>query len=241
MKTKIAIGLLLLGLAQGLFGQISTNFFYRYRNPIVSDTIRCDLTPLFNWWAQQLAIQEISNGTNNSTLATNSAAVSPMPVWAHISGELAEETSQGWVVSGVVETAPGVGSLTKILLIHPPRNEPARFAQKLAAMKNPPPPPDYSQKEAMINTTDNRAFVASAIGDPDLQDYYAGEASRQQRELEDQKRRDQDAENRRVNSLAALGDFPADWQTYQVDLFALNTGRQANGLPVYDAGLSFEK
>jgi len=237
VKTKIAIGLLLLALAQGSWGQASTNFLFRYRNPIVNDKIRCDLTPLFNWWSQQLAAQEISHGTN--TISVTNGAASPMPAWAHISGDLVEQTPQGWVVSGVVETAPGVGGLTKVLVIHPPRNEPGRFTQKLAAVKNPPAQPDYSEQEAQINLTDNRAFVASAIGDPDLQDYYATEAARQQRELDDRKQQDLNAENRRIQSLSSLGDFPAEWVAYQVDLFALSTGRQQNGLPIYDAGLSF--
>jgi len=239
MKTKIAIGLLLLGLVLESFGQVSTNFLFRYRSPIINDKIRCDLTPLYSWWGQQLAAQEIANGTNTAVVTNDTP--SPMPAWAHISGDLVQQTPQGWVVSGIVETAPGVGSLSRVLVIHPPRNEPIRFAQKLAALKNPPPTPDYSQQEAMINAMDNRAFIANAIGDLDLQDYYATEADRRQRELENQKQQDQAAENRRVNSLNALGDFPAEWQTYQVDLFALNTGRQVNGLPVYDAGLSFEK
>jgi hypothetical protein len=239
MKTNMMIGLLLIGLTQELSGQASTNFLFRYRAPVVNDKIRCDLTPLFSWWSQQLAAQEIAHGTN--TMVKTNEAASPMPAWAHISGDLVDQTPQGWVVSGVVETAPNVGSLTKVLVIHPPRNEPGRFAQKLAALKNPPAQPDYSEQEAQINLTDNRAFVANAIGDPDLQDYYATEAARQQHELDNQKQQDRDAENRRLQSVSALGDFPADWEAYQVDLFALNTGRQQNGMPVYDAGLSFER
>jgi hypothetical protein len=187
-----------------------------------------------------LEAQAISHGTNNQTTVTN-AAVSPMPLWAHIDGELVQETPQGWVVNGVVETAPGVGSLAKVLIIHPPRNEVNRFAQKLALVKNPPPTIDYSEQQAMINAMDNRAFIANAVGDPDLQDYYAAEGERRQHDLDAQKQQDQDAENRRIESLSALGDFPSEWQTYQVNLFALNTRRQLNGMTVYDAGLSFEK
>lgn len=117
----------------------------------------------------------------------------------------------------------------------------ARFAQHTALLNSPLPKPDYSAQQARIDTIYNRAFIANTFGDPDWEDYYASEAAREESDLNAQKQRDQDLEKQRADNLASLGDFPADWQTYQIDLFALNTGRAMQGLPVFDAGLSFVK
>jgi hypothetical protein len=240
MKMKIVIWLLGLSLAQSLLGQETTNFLFRNRFPIVNDTIRCDLSPLFAWWTRQMAVQTAVTNTNNPGFATNTTP-DPMPLWLHISGQILQEIPEGWIVNGNLETAPGRGYSTRILVVHPPRNELNRFMQRDALLKEPLPTPDYSEQEAKISAADNRAFIANTIGDDDLEDFYASEADRERRDLEDLKKRDQNLVKERADAVAALGNFPSGWQTYRVDLFALNTGRWLQGLPVFDAGLSFTK
>jgi hypothetical protein len=187
----------------------------------------------------QQAVASSNQVPVETTIFTN--AVRPMEPWLHVVGPILREDPQGWIVDAAVESGPGKGNPSKILLIHPPRKEKDRFAQKLTLVSNPPPPPDYSSQEAFVKTQDNRAFVAGAMGDDDLENSYEVAADQAYRELQERKARDQAAAAERNDFLASLGNFPANWQAYQVDLFAFNTGRQLNGLPIFDAGLSFEK
>lgn len=244
MKTRtITCAAIMMFIAQSVIGEVSTNFLFRNRFPIVNDSLRCDLTPLYAWWTAQLEAKTNSQPVDEMSPEGSDAANSsdrPMAPWVHITGEiLNKDEPQGWVVDVVVETSPGKGVPMKIMLIHPPRKELDRFAQRMNLLNNPLPPPDYSSLEAAIETENKRAFVADTLGDWDLEDTYLSAAADAKRELEAQKERDQSVANQRAQYMAALGDFPTDWQVYRADLFALNTGKQIKGLPVFDAGLSF--
>jgi len=232
---------MLSAITQSAIGQVSTNFLFRYRTPIINDTTRCDLSPLFLWWAAQLEAQAVASSNQNPASANvfTTNTVRPMEPWLHITGQIVQDDTQGWIVVGTVESAPGKGRFIKALVVHPPRKEMARFARQTTLLNNPLPPPDYSAQEADIKVQDKRAFVANTIGDEDLENYYAMAAAEARRELEARKKRDQAIAAERTGFLESLGDFPRDWQTYQVDIFAFNTRRQLNGLPVFDAGLSF--
>jgi hypothetical protein len=242
MKTRIILWAAAMLITQSAFGEVSTNFLFRYRTPIVNDSLRCDLTPLFAWWLNQLEAKtnllqptgEISDEGNNDV------ANRPMAPWFHVTGEILNMNEpQGWVVNAMVETAPGKGTPMKILLIHPPRKEPDRFAQKMSLLDNPPPQPDYTTLEGEIDMQNRRASIANAYGEWEVGDNYLAAAADATHRLEVQKQQDQLAMQQREQTLMALGDFPASWQVYRVDLFALNTGRQSKGMPVFDAGLSF--
>ena len=234
-----------MAIAQGVIGEeVSTNFLFRYRSPIINDSTRCDLSPLFAWWQAQLEAQQpATNSEPNTQLSPTGLVdtVRPMEPWLHVAGPIVREDSQGWIVDATLESSPGKGGPMKILLIHPPRKEMDRFAQKLTLANNPPPPPDYSEQEAVVKNQDNRAFVAGALGDGDLEYAYETAANQAYNDLQARKARDEATATDRTNFLNSLGDFPTDWQTYQVDLFAFNTGRKIGGLPVFDAGLSFAK
>ena len=241
MKTRIIIWAAALFVAQNVIGQGATNFLFRNRFPIANDTLRCDLTPLYTWWADQLAQKTQSTGDKGTNGVGDTANLldRPMAPWIHVTGEIVKEDPQGWIVNAMVEYAPGKENPMKILLIHPPRKERDRFAVKNNLLNNPPPPPDYSTQEAEIQTQKNRAFVANTLGDEDLEDAYIAAANQSERDLEARKNRDQSIAAERSRTLGDLGDFPSNWQTYRVDVFALNTGRQLLGFPVFDAGLSF--
>jgi hypothetical protein len=241
----VAVAVAVLMVAQSMMGAVSTNFLFRNRMPILNDATLCDLTPLFAWWAEQLQEQQNSRLPDRQKAGAVEGPVNtaerPMTPWLHVSGQIAEDNSQGWVVDATVETAPGEGKAMKIMVIHPPRKEMDRFDQRMKLLNNPPPQPDYSAQEAQIKAQTNRAFIANAVGADDLEDSYRASANRAKRELEVKKKRDQSVADERAGTMASLGDFPADWQTYRVDIFAFNTGRQLGGLPVFDAGLSFVK
>jgi hypothetical protein len=237
---KVIAWVVVMFVASIAIGQVPNNFLFRNRSPIINDSVRCDLGPLYAWWASQLDAK-----TNaQPAIAENGDAANsfdrPMPPWFHITGEiLNKDEPQGWVVEATVERAPRKGVPMRILLIHPPRKELERFAQRMNLLNNPLPKPDYASWEAEIKTQNDRAFVADTFGDWDLEDSYLAAATDAKRNLEAQKKRDQSMADQRTQALAALGDFPADWRVYRVDLFAFNTGRQIRGLPAYDAGLSF--
>jgi hypothetical protein len=191
----------------------------------------------------QLEAQQPATNSNQISISASVLTNAPRPMepWLHLVGPILREDPQGWVVDAEVGSIPGKGNPVKVLLVHPPRKEKDRFVQKITLVNNPPSPPDYSSQEAFVKTQDNRAFIAGAMGDDDLENSYETAANQAYRELQERKARDQSAAAERSNFLASLGDFPTDWQAYQVDLFAFNTGRQLNGLPIFDAGLSFEK
>src|SRR5690349_459222 len=44
----------LIFIVPGAVGQVSTNFLFRYRFPLLNDSLRCDLGPLYAWWTAQL-------------------------------------------------------------------------------------------------------------------------------------------------------------------------------------------
>jgi hypothetical protein len=238
------IWVMVMFLAPAVIGQVPGSFLFRNRFPIIGDSVRCDLAPLYAWWASQLDAK-----TNASSAGQANAEVSedvsnnsdrPMAPWVHLTGEiLNKDEPQGWIVEATVEKAPGKGVPRRIILIHPPRKESDRFVQKMSLLNNPLPQPDYSSQEALIKSQNDRAFVAETFGDLDLEDTYLVAAADAKRELAAQKQRDRSLADQRVQALAALGDFPADWRAYRVDLFAFNTGRQIKGLPAFDAGLSF--
>jgi hypothetical protein len=244
MKSKVVISAVLMFIASMAVGQATNSFLFRNRFPIISDSVRCDLAPLYGWWANELDAKTNASLSSENGVAANEGVDNsfdrPMAPWFHITGQiLNQDEPQGWIVDATVERAPGKGVPMKILLIHPPRKELERFNQKRNLLNSPLPQPDYSSQEALIKIQQDRAFVAETLGDSDMEDTYLAAATDAKRELAARKKRDQSAVDQRDEALAALGDFPADWRVYRVDLFAFNTGRQIKGLPAFDAGLSF--
>lgn len=242
MKTRAITCAILMFIVPAAIGQVSTNFLYRFRFPLLNDSLRCDLGPLYAWWTAQLDVKTNLPPTGREGVGeTNNATIGrPMAPWFHITGEIVnKDEPQGWIVNAMVETAPGKGTPMRIILIHPPRKEPGRFAERMYFLNNPPPPPDYSSQEAEIQVWNNSAFVADSLGALDVGDMYAAAAEEARRKLEDQKSLDRSMAEKMEQGLIALGNFPPDWEAYRVDLFAYNTGRQIKGLPAFDAGLSF--
>src|SRR5262249_42154488 len=125
MNTRAMTCAIVIFIAQGAFGQVSTNFLFRNRFPLLNDSLRCDLSPLYAWWAAQLSAKSnalsptgISEGGGNE--ATNKME-RPMAPWVRITGEiLNKDVPQGWIVDATVETAPGKGTQMQLILIHPP-------------------------------------------------------------------------------------------------------------------------
>src|SRR5882724_6523018 len=141
MKTRLIIWAAALFVAQSAIGQDSTNFLFRNRFPIANDTLRCDLTPLYAWWAEQMnAAQKVQSAGEKSADGidyTTNLLERPMAPWFHITGEIVKEDPQGWIVNARVEHSPGKGYPARILLIHPPRKELERFAVKRNLLNNP--------------------------------------------------------------------------------------------------------
>src|SRR6185312_7252123 len=131
MKTRAIIWALALFIAPMANGQVSRNFLFRNRFPILNDSLRCDLGPLYVWWAGQMDAKTNTLSATGvvpaeSTDATN-AVDRPMHPWFHIVGEiLNKDEPQGWIVNATVETSPDKGVPMRIILIHPPRKEMAR-------------------------------------------------------------------------------------------------------------------
>ena len=138
MKTRSDRMAVLMFIVPGAIGQVSTNFLFRYRFPLLNDSLRCDLAPLYAWWAAQLEAKTNLPPTGREGVGeTNDATIDrPMAPWFHITGEiLNKDEPQGWIVNAIVETAPGKGTPMRIILIHPPRKEPGRFAERMTSFE----------------------------------------------------------------------------------------------------------
>lgn len=232
-KSLIIICVALIGASQIATGQVSTNFLFRNRTPIINDTIRCDLSPLFEWWTMEMKAPKKHQSTNMVTR--------PMPAWVHINGLIEKDASTGWIVSAIVENGPGKGKPMKLIIAHPPRKELGRYIQKMALMKTPLPAPDTSAQEDRIDTLHARAFVANTVGDQSAENAYMTAEGREYNDMAVRTKTYWRAVEERDQILQTLGTFPPDWKSYHADVFALSTSRQLGGLPIFDAGLSFEK
>jgi hypothetical protein len=242
-QMKTAFYSTLMAIALSAQGEVSTNFLFRDPAPIINNTIRCDLSPLFIWWNAELQAQENlrAQNTNGANSVSTNTIPRPMQPWLHLVGTVTKDDSEGWIVNVTVEKTPGSGIPMEAMLINPPRAERGRFLQRLALINDPLPMHDYSSREEDIATINYRAFVANTLGDQDLEDAYVAQAAEAKQQLEAQKQQDQMTVEERTQSIESLGYFPPDWLTYRVDVFAFNTGRQIGRFPIFDAGLSFAK
>ena len=90
MKTKAITCAILMFIVPGAIGQVSTNFLYRFRFPLLNDSLRCDLGPLYVWWTAQLEVKTNLPPTGREGVGeTNDATIGrPMAPWFHITGEI---------------------------------------------------------------------------------------------------------------------------------------------------------
>jgi len=187
-----------------------------------------NLSPLLHWW-------------------TNHAGVRPLTAWVHVTGNIVGTNTYGWIVDASVEashrpgqdeTAGGGGGQKRIVLSHPPLQDRAAFEGTAAQLKSLED--QRTQANALETQANNYIHPGGgnavrphfALKTLDLREAKAvqQQAAAQVRELDKQ-----------IKDLKA--SMAASWanaQHYEVDCFALDTGRDQNRLPLYEHGAAWQ-
>ena len=183
-----------------------------FRFPVrVVNGARIDLRPLFANWS------------NKALSLTNSR-------WILLTGTIATDRPDGWIVDGKTESATGVVLHQKVFLLSPPRKEKEALETLLAERKDlqsenstlagdvksagkHPPQPRYHHVHYIYNPQAVALEKTNLLND---ESSVEGDLKQVDKEL------------------AAI---PHDDTKYRVDFFVYWTGRVQNGLPAMDFGM----
>ena len=198
-----------------------------------------NLTPLFQWWTNH----QPSAATNVVSLELSR----PLTAWKRIAGNQGARLEAGWVVDADIFTSPGTSTKARIILQHPPVQEARQYDFLKSVI------PQYSlqltnaQKAYQEHLKAERRYRASANQNLKYWNWFpraSGEADMQQANREraaastaqhDQQQAQQ-ALDEAEKELAAIPSSEGD---YQIDCFALDTGKTYKGLAVYDLGVVY--
>jgi hypothetical protein len=182
-----------------------------------------NLEPLFRWW-------------------TNRQGDRPLWAWVHITGTVVATNSWGWTVEGRLEAPPtrakgtaresaSSGGRVKLALLHAPVADLEDFAQLAAESKAL-----HDQSQALSNQLSSAANTLRNIGPNPHRSLALAAQVRQLHLFENQARAQLMAlRPLMADCRAKLAAYP-DPTKYIVDCFALDLGREANGMPIYDYG-----
>lgn len=194
--------------------QETNNLSFRFPVRVVNGE-RIDLRPLFTHWG------------NKALSPTNSR-------WVLLTGTIAADRPDGWIVDGKTESVTGVELRQKVLLLSPPRKEKEALEMLLAEQKElkdenstlagdvksagkHPPQPKYHHVHYIYNP---RAVALEKTNLLNDESGVEGQLKQVDKEL------------------AAIPTTTAHEQTvYRVDFFVFWTGRVQNGLPAMDFGM----
>lgn len=212
--------------------QLSANPLKSPRRLINNQTV--DLSALFRWW-------------------TNHTGTRPLTGWVHITGPIVGTNSWGWIVEAKPEgpnhsAKPRDSAETardqtgKLLLAHPPLEDLVEF-QRLKAELDA-----LNQNHKQLLEQETQAKIrsealAKQTGNVSHHSAEARELSQETRQLNLISQRaggELKLLDPRIRTLKEkLSLYPSS-ERYLVDCFALDTGRQTQGLTVYDHGSVFQ-
>jgi len=240
MSIKI-IGLLLL-LSAAIPALAETNqTLFCCRNPIriFNESEIVNLTPLFQWWKQQ------AGGKPGTTAEADYAEANrPLSAWKRVMGVKVRQTEYAWVMNAEVAASPTTRTNERILLQHPPTAEEQRY-------DNLKPLPDEYNRQI---TNDEHTYQADLKAEQAVEiraktdvrswgwktrlrangyDQQAKEERAAADTALNDEKQTQQALERTQKELDAI---PSVNGQYQVDCFALETGRNSQGLPIFDPG-----
>jgi hypothetical protein len=199
-----------------------------------------NLTPLFEWWRQQ------GGETSNPTPVFPGGVEvpqRPLSAWKRITGSKTAEVEGAWVLQAEIASRPGTRTNEWILLRNPPAAEEDQYYNLKALL------PLYDTEisnDLRLEQADEKAAdqaVARAKADarnakwtrqslPGDHQLIARKRAAAAAALKDQ----QQAEPARDLVRKQLAAIPSADGQYQVDCFALETGRNRRGQLVFDAG-----
>jgi len=193
-----------------------------------------DLSPLWRWW-------------------TNHTGVRPLSAWVHVTGSVQGTNSWGWIVEGQAEPGtvrsetgegkvPESGGLHKILLLHPPLQDITEFQQLSAQLR--------ALSESRAQLAGQEAGVKSrqqAVAKEQSAEHHSrvraralGQENKELTALDNQEKAQIKLLDQQIQLLKnRLAAYPNS-DHYVVDCFALDTGREENGVSVYEHGSIFQ-
>lgn len=188
-----------------------------------------DLTPLFRWW-------------------TNHADARPLTAWVHVTGSVVGTNTYGWLVEATVESsgrqAPGEdapsitpGGQKRILLGHPPLQDRAVFEKLAAQLKL------LDDQRAQARDLQKQAQDYLRPGSKVPRPYFhkgrvsANADARMTEEAAKVQILDLDKQIKELK--AKMAPWP-NTDRYELDCFALDTGKQQSKLPLYDHGATWQ-
>jgi hypothetical protein len=197
-----------------------------------------NLTPLFEWWAQQPQPGQPATNADNE-------ASRPLAAWKHVTGLKVGELGTAWLLDAVIHTSPTSRTSARIILNNPPAAEEQLFnslKSQLAAA-----PQQITNEQRAYET----ALKAARKADKTIQDYrrsgskQANEGINYYSRVASQKREAAAAAQTRQKQLEdsipewqkQLDTIPTKNGKYLIDWFALEVGRNKQGVPVYDLGV----
>lgn len=192
-----------------------------------------NLAPLFGWWEHQRS-------------PSHQIEYSPRPLmaWKRIVGFKMMDQGYQWVVEAEIFTNRASGGKSRIILRNPPVQEEAAFyalKQEVADAAL-----QVTNAEHFYQTAEKAQERAQRIAHIDARSrnwrsrFDAGSYARQsaeERGLADTAQ-DEETQTRQTQAAAEkqLASLPSAQGRYQIDYFALDTGKVFDGLPVYDLG-----
>jgi len=185
-----------------------------------------DISPLLHWW-------------------TNRDGVRPLTAWVHVTGTIVGTNSYGWLVEAAVENSRSTtreagpsGGQKRILLRHPPLQDRAAFEGMAAELKRlTDQRAEASSMQTQANNfihpwSNNAVRPHFAMKTLDLREARATEqnAAAQGKQLDQQIKE-------LKTKMSALWSNTA---SYEVDCFALDTGRDLDRVPLYEHGAAWQ-
>lgn len=187
-----------------------------------------DLTSLCVWW-------------------TNHSGTRPLSGWVHLTGTVTSTNSWGWLVEGTApkpahtgqsETDKTSPAAHKSLLLHPPLQDITAFGQLSAQLKSLTEQRNqWSKEEGNLkemektvsqeqSTARHNRVRSSTLAQEKVSLSARDKEAKAQLDLLDKQLRAIKSE---------LARYPSS-EHYVLDCFALDTGQEQNGIPVYDHG-----
>lgn len=210
-------------------------FCCRHPVRLFGDQTTVNLKPLFHWWTK-----------NEDTTNQTAAAARPLSGWHRITGVKTGDLEYNWLVNAVIYTAPNLRTNAHIILKNPPTTEEKAFADLQNQMAQIDRQITGIQKSAQAHLKAAQKAEArvqadkthlrnrrTRINENNNARQAAQENTAATDDLNDQKK----LEHAREQAEKQLATIPAANGRYQIDWFALEIGRNKQGVPIYDLGV----
>jgi hypothetical protein len=211
-----------------------STFCCRHPVRIFGDQTTVNLKPLFHWWGKH------DDSTNQVADPTR-----PLTSWHRITGIKVGDLEYSWVVNAVIYTSPNTRANARIILKNPPVMEEKNFYDLKARIAQIDLQATNSQRAYQNHLKAAQKAESRAQADKNTRNrrtrtknsentrLAAQENADAQADLNDQKQ----LEQARAQAEKQLQLIPSANSRYQIDWFALEVGRNQQGVLIYDLGV----